>query len=164
MNKNWEEQTMWFSTTPINLYKRTNKKSRKTHRSISDESVQKRTSLSGNHMYMRDRPDTMTRNPKEQIIELSKLMSSNPRISTPTNGSTGEKWHDVIIGRNFCVRIHRLLYQRYFESCSHYLMGNDKLFTPYPSLHKVNIGVIDVNREVWVKLSNQCSRRRMFYI
>ena len=42
-------------------------------------------------MYMRDRPDTIKINPKEQIIKLSKLMSSNPRISTPTNGSTGEK-------------------------------------------------------------------------
>ena len=40
---------------------------------------------------MGDRLDTMTRKPKEQIIELSKLMSSNPRISTPTNSSTGEK-------------------------------------------------------------------------
>ena len=41
-------------------------------------------------MHMRDRLDTMTRNPKEQIIELSKLMSRNPRISTPTNGSTNK--------------------------------------------------------------------------
>ena len=162
MNKNWEEQTMWFSTTPINLYKRTNKKSRKTHRSISDESVQKRTSLNGNRVYMRDRPNTMTRNPKEQIIELSKIMNSNPRISTPTNASTGEKWRDVINWRNFYVRIHKLLYQKYFESYSHHLSGNDKLFTSYPSLYKVNIGVIGVSREVWVKLSNQGSKKRMF--
>ena len=86
MNENRLEQTMGFSTTPINLYKKMNKKSRKTHRSISDESVQKRTSLNRNCMDMRDRPDTMTRNPKEHIIELNKLMSSNPR-----NGSTSEK-------------------------------------------------------------------------
>ena len=41
-------------------------------------------------MYLRDRSDAMTRNPKKQIIELNKLMSGNPRISTPTNGNTGE--------------------------------------------------------------------------
>ena len=123
---------MRLSTTPMNLNKRTNEKNRKTDRSISDESIQKRTSLNGNGMYMRNRPDAMTRNPKEQIIELSKLMCDNPRISTPTNGSTGKKRHNVIYARNICVRVHRLLYQRYIESYSHYLTSDDKLFTPYP--------------------------------
>ena len=52
MNKNREEQTMGFCTTPINLNKRTNEKSKKTHRSVSDESVQERISLNGNSMYM----------------------------------------------------------------------------------------------------------------
>ena len=99
-------------------------------------------------MYLRDRPDAMTRNPKKQIIELSKLMSGNPRISTLTNGSTSKKRHNVVNGRKICVRIHRLLYQRYIKSRSHYLMGNDKLFTPYPSLHIMNVGIIGVNREV----------------
>ena len=132
MNKNKEKQTMRLSTTPMQLYKRTNEKSRKTNRSISDESVQKCTSLNGNSMYLRDRSDAMTRNPKKQIIELNKLMSGNPRISTPTNGNTGEQRHDVVNARKLCVRIQRLLYQRYIESCSHYLTGNDKLFTPYP--------------------------------
>ena len=51
-------------------------------------------------MYMRNRPNAMTRNPKEQIIELSKLMCGNPRISTLTNGSTSKKRHDVVNGRN----------------------------------------------------------------
>ena len=74
MNKNWKEKTMRFRTTPMNLNKRSNKMSRKTHRSIGDESVQKCTSLNGNSMQMRDRPNGMTRNPKNQIIELSKLM------------------------------------------------------------------------------------------
>ena len=87
---------MRLSATPMNLYKRMYEKSRKTDRSISDESIQKRTSLNGNGMYMRNRPDAVTRNPKEQIIELSKLMSGDTRISTPTNGSIGDERHDVI--------------------------------------------------------------------
>ena len=110
---------MRLSTTPMNLNKRTNEKNRKTDRSISDESVQKCTSLNGNGMYMRNRP-AITRNPKEKIIELNKLMCGNPRISTPTNGSTSKKRHDVINARKPCVKIHRLLYQRYIESCNHY--------------------------------------------
>ena len=100
MNENRETQTMRLSTTPMNLNNRMNEKSRKTYRSISDESIQKRTSLSRNGMYMRNRPNAMTRNPKEQIVELSKLMCGNPRISTLTNGSTSKKRHDVVNGRN----------------------------------------------------------------
>ena len=132
----------------MNLNKRTNEKSRKTNRSINDESGQEHTFLNGNGKYVRTRPDIITRNPKEQIIELSKLMCVNPRISTPTNGSTSNKRHNVVNGRNLCVRVHRLLYQRYTKSRSHYLIGNDKLFTPYPSLQIVNVRVINVNREV----------------
>ena len=104
---------MKLSATPMNLNKRTNKKSRKTDRSISDESVQECTSLNGNGMYMRNWPTAVTRNPKEQVIELGKLMCGNFRLSTPTNESTNKKRHDVIERRNLCVRIHRLLYQRY---------------------------------------------------
>ena len=100
MNENRETQTMRLSTTPMNLNNRMNEKSRKTYRSISDKSIQKCTSLSRNGMYMRNRPNAMARNPKEQIIELSKLMCGNPRISTLTNGSTSKKRHDVVNGRN----------------------------------------------------------------
>jgi len=139
---------MRLSTTPMNLKKRTNEKSRKTDRSISDESVQERTSLNGNDMYVRNRPNVMARNPEEQIVELSKLMYGNPRISTPTNGSTRKKRHNVVNGRKLCVRIHRLLYQRYIKSRSHYLTGNDKLFTLYPGLHIVNVEIIGVDKEV----------------
>ena len=128
------------------------------------QSVQECTSLNGNGMYIRNRSNVVTRNPKEQVIELDKLMCGNSRISTPTNGSTSMKRHDVIERRNLCVRIHRLLYQRYTKSRSHYLKGNDKLFTLYPSLHIVNVRTIGVDREVWIKLSNQSSRREMFYI
>ena len=164
MYENQEKQTMRLSTTPMNLYKRTNENSRKTNRSIIDESVQKRTSLNGNGMYVRNRPNAMTRNPKVQIIELSKLMCCNPRISTTTNGSTSKKRHNVVNGRKLYVRIHRLLYQRYPKSKSHCLKGNDKLFALYLSLHIVNVGIIGVNREVWIKLSNQSSRKRMLNI
>ena len=87
-------------------------------------------------MKMRDRLNTMTRNPEKQIIELSKLSRGNPRISTLTNGSTGDKGHDVIKRRRLCVRVHKLLYQRYTKSRGHYSRSNDILFTPYPTLHK----------------------------
>ena len=91
MNKNRKEQTIGFSTTPMNLNKRANEKSGKTHRRISDESIQERTSLNRNSMDMRNGPNTMIGNPKKQIIKLSKLMRGDSRISTSTNGSIGNK-------------------------------------------------------------------------
>ena len=39
---------------------------------------------------MRDGPDRITRNLEKQIIDLSKLMGGDTRISTALNGSTGE--------------------------------------------------------------------------
>ena len=94
---------MRFCTFFMNLNKIANKKKGKTHRSISDESVQKRTSLNGNSMKMRDRPNTMTINPEKQIVKLSKLMRNHTSISTPTNGSTGNERHDVIKGKGLSV-------------------------------------------------------------
>ena len=44
-------------TTPMNLNQRSNKKMRKTHRSIYDKGIQKCTFLYGNSMQMRDGPD-----------------------------------------------------------------------------------------------------------
>ena len=52
--KNGEKQAMRLSTAPMNLNKRTNEKSRKTDRSIGDESIQEHTSLNGNCMYVRN--------------------------------------------------------------------------------------------------------------
>ena len=49
----------------MNLNKRTNEKSRKTDRSNNDESIQEFTSLNGNGIYVRNRPNAMIRNPKE---------------------------------------------------------------------------------------------------
>ena len=83
MNKNWEKQSMSRRTTPMNLNQRSNEKSRKTYRSISHKGIQKCTSLNRNGVQVRDRPNRMTRNPEEQIIELSKLMRANTRIGTP---------------------------------------------------------------------------------
>ena len=86
MNKDRKEQAMGFDITPMNLNKWANEKSEKTYRSINDESVQERTSLNRDIMKMRYRPNIMTRNlEKKKIIELSKLMRGDTRISTPTN-------------------------------------------------------------------------------
>ena len=152
MNENQEKQTMWLSATPMNLNKRTNEKSRKIDRSISDESVQE----IGQMLWQ-----TILR---KQIIKLSKFICGNPRISTPIDGSTSKKRHNVIKRRKLCVRIHRLLYQKNTKSRSHYLTGNNKLFTPYPSFHIVNVGIIRVDKEVWIKLSNQSNQRGMLNI
>ena len=110
---------------------------------------------------MRDRPNGMTRNPEKQIIELNKLMRSDTRISTPTNGSTSDKRHDVIKRRGLSVKVHRLIYQRYTKSRGHYSWSNDILFNPYPTPHTLSVGIIGVDREVRIELSNQTSRRRM---
>ena len=74
----------------MNFNMRSNEKSRKTHRSVGNKGIQKCTSLNGNSVKMRDRPNGMTRNLEKQIIELSKLMGGDLRISTPSNGSTSK--------------------------------------------------------------------------
>ena len=88
MYENREEKTMCCRTTPMNLNQGLNEKSRKTHRSISHKGIQKCKSLNRNGVQVRDGPDRMTGNPKKQIMNLSKLMRGNSRISTPLNGST----------------------------------------------------------------------------
>ena len=90
----------------------------------------------------------MTSNPEKQIIELCKLMSSDTRISTLSNGSIGDVRHDLIKGRDPRVRIDWLLYQRYTKSRGLYLRCNDILFTPYPTHHILSVGIIGVDREV----------------
>ena len=95
---------------------------------------------------------------KKHIVELSKLKKGDTMISAPTNGSTGDEWHNVIKVRGLSVRVHRLLYQRYTKSRGHYLRSNNILFTLYPTFHKLNVGIIEVNRGVWVDLFNQHSQ------
>ena len=87
----------------MNLNQRSNEKSRKTHISISHKGIQKCTSLNRNGLQVRDRPNRMTRNLKEQIIELSNLMRGDTRISTPLNGSTSDIKHNVIKRRGLSV-------------------------------------------------------------
>ena len=102
--------------------------------------------------------------PKKQIIELSKLMSSDTRIGTPSNGSTNNVRHDLIKGRVLSVWTNRLLYLMYTKSSGHYRRSNDILFTPYPTLHILSVGIIGVDREVRVELSNQNNRRVMWNV
>ena len=145
----------------MNFNMRSNEKSRKTHRSVGNKGIQKCTSLNGNSVKMRDRPNGMTRNLEKQIIELSKLIGCDMRISTPTNGSTSDERHNVIKRRGFCVWVHGLLYQRYSKSRGHYSRSNDIFFTPYPTPHILSVGIIRVDKEVRIEISNQGSRRRM---
>ena len=63
---------------------------RKIQWSISHKGIQKCTSLNRNGVQVRDGPDRMTRNPEKQVMNLGQLMRSDPRISTPLNGSTGQ--------------------------------------------------------------------------
>ena len=110
---------------------------------------------------MRDRPNGVTRNLEKWIIELSKLIGSDMRISSPTNGSTGNERHDVIKGKGLNVRVYELPYQSYTKSRGHYSRSNDILFIPYLTLHKLNVGIIGVDKEVRVELFNQSNWRRM---
>ena len=110
---------------------------------------------------MRDRPNGMTRNLEKQIVELSKLMGCDTRISTPTNGSIGDERHDVIKRRGLNVWVHNLLYQRYTKSRDHYNKSNDILFTPYPTPPILSVGIFGVDKEVRIKLSNQGNQKRI---
>ena len=69
----------------MNLNKRSNEKSSKTHKSVSNKGIQKCTSLNGNSVKMRDGPDGVTRNLEKQIIELSRgqYWWSNDMLFTP---------------------------------------------------------------------------------
>ena len=146
MKKNWEEQSMCPRITPKYLNKGKNEKSRKKNKSIGDKSIQKDTSICMSSMYMRNRIYIMTCYPKENIVQLGKLISCYPRICTPTNSFTTQERHDIINGRYFGVRICRLLYNGYIKSFSYYFSSNEKIYTPYPSFHIVYIGIIDVDR------------------
>ena len=106
----------------------------------------------------------MTQNPEKQIIELSKLMRDDTMISTPLNGSTSDEWHDVVKMRDLIIRINKLLYQRYTKSRDHYLRSNDILFSPYPTLHKLNVGWSGVNnlRSKLLQISGSTSSKITF--
>ena len=164
MNKNREEKSISRRTTPMNLNLGSNEKMRKSHRNICQKGIQKCTAFNRNGMQVRDGPDRMARNPEKQVMNLGQLIRNDPRISTPLNGSTSPIWHNVIKWRWLIIRVHRLLYLRHPKSRGHYQTSNDILFTSYPTLHKLSVGIIGVERKVQVELSNQGSQRRMVYI
>ena len=90
MNKNGEEESMCSKTTPMNLNQRAKEKMRKAHRSIRNNSIQKRTSFQRNGVQMRDRPNGMARNLEKEIMSLGQLVKSDLRIRTPLDRSTSD--------------------------------------------------------------------------
>ena len=90
MNENRMKKSMSGRETPMKFVQRTKKQMMKTNRSICNKSIQKCTSLQRNGVQMRDRPQGMTRYPKEKIGSLSELSRSDPRIRTPPDRSTND--------------------------------------------------------------------------
>ena len=82
----------------MNFVQRTKKQMRETNRSIYDKSIQKHTSLNRDGMKMRDRSQRMTSYPKEKIVNLNKLNSSDPRIRTPLDKRPNDVRHNVVKG------------------------------------------------------------------
>ena len=70
----------------MHLNQGTNKKMREANRSISNQGIQKCTTLQRNGVQIRDRPKRMTSNPKEKIMNLSDLNSGDLMIRTPLAG------------------------------------------------------------------------------
>ena len=105
----------------------------------------------------------MTNNPKEKIMNLSKLSSGDPRIRTPLDKRPSDVRHDVVQGRELIIRIDRMLNQWYPKSSNHYRRSNGVLITLYLTSHK-SVGIIGVDREVRIELSDQGSRSRMINI
>ena len=87
MNEDKMKKSMSVRGTPINFVQRMNKQMRKTNRSIRNKGIQKCTLLQRNGVPMRDRPQGMTRYPKEKIGSLNELGRSDPRIRTPLDTS-----------------------------------------------------------------------------
>ena len=67
----------------MNFVQRVKKQMRKTDRRTKNKSVQKHKSLKRDGVEMRNRPQRMTRYPKEKIGSLSELSRRDPRIRTP---------------------------------------------------------------------------------
>ena len=83
MNENRMDKSMSYGRTPMNFVQKMKKQMRKADRRTKHESVQKHTSLKRDGVEMRNRPQRMTRYPKEKIGSLSKLSRCDPRIRTP---------------------------------------------------------------------------------
>ena len=76
------DKSMSYGRTLMNFVQRTKKQMRKTDRRTRNKSVQKHTSLKRDGVEMRNRPQRMTRYPKEKIGSLSKLNRRDLRIRT----------------------------------------------------------------------------------
>ena len=87
---------MSYGRTPMNFVQRMKKQMRKVDRRIGNKGVQKRTSLKRDGVEMRNRPQTMTRYPKEKIGSLSKLNTRDSRIKTPLDRRPSNVRHNVI--------------------------------------------------------------------
>ena len=83
MNENRMNKSMSNNRTPMNFVQRMKKQMRKTNRSTKNKSVQKHTSLKRDGVEMRNRPQRMTRYPKEKIGDLSKFSGHDLKIRTP---------------------------------------------------------------------------------
>ena len=69
---------------------------------------------------MRDRPQRMTSNPKEKIVNLNGLNSSDLRIRTSLDKRPSDVRHDVVLGRRLIIRANRMMDHRYPNSINHY--------------------------------------------
>ena len=88
-----------------------------------------------NGVQMRDRPQGMTRYPKEKIGSFIELSRSDSRIKTPPDRSPSDVRHDVVQGRRLIIGIDKVLDQQYPKSISHYPRSNGILYTSYPTLY-----------------------------
>ena len=90
MNENKMDKRMPYGRTHMNLVQRTKEQMRETDRSTRNKSIQKHTSFKRDGVEMRNRPQRMTRYPKEKIGSLRKLSRHDPRIRTPLDRRTSD--------------------------------------------------------------------------
>ena len=107
-------------------------------------------------MQIRDRLQGMTSNPKDEIVNLNELSSSDLRIRTPLDRRPNDIRHDVVQGSRLIIRVDRMLDHWHPKSSSHYRRSNGVLIISYPTSHK-SVGIIGVDREVGIELSDQGS-------
>ena len=157
MNENRMKKSMSDGWTPMNFVQRMKKQMRKTNRSTRNKGIQKHTSLNKDGVEIRNRPQRMTCYPKEMIGSLNKLSGCDPRIRTPLDRRPSDVWHNVVKGWRLRIRIDGLPNYRNTKSLSHYPRGNGELYISYPTPNQ-GVGIIDVAREIRVKLSNHGSR------
>ena len=83
MNENRMDKSMSYCRTPMNFVQRMKKQMRKADRRTGNKGIQKHTSLKGDGVEMRNRPQKMTRYLKEKIGCLRKLNRRDLRIRIP---------------------------------------------------------------------------------